>query len=259
MQKRFIQHPLKLALLASLAVSGAAQAHLIDRGGGLIYDDVLDITWLQNANLFKTQYHADDTTVDQIIDAVPTITDSRGTHTVVPDDFDTATGLMSWSGAMAWAQWLDYGGYEDWRLPTLNPSDTSCSNYFNPGGGFPVQYLGTGCTGGELSHLLVADLGNKAFESVLDPTGDTAEQMANLALFSNVQSDAYWSGLEYAPGTGFAWLFSTDYGLQVPYFKDNVSYAWAVRPGDVAAAPEPATLGLLGLALAGLAAMRRRG
>ena len=40
-----------LAGLLVLAITGAAQAALIDRGGGFIYDDVLDITWTQSANL----------------------------------------------------------------------------------------------------------------------------------------------------------------------------------------------------------------
>jgi hypothetical protein len=49
-----------LALLAGVALSGAAQAALHDRGGGLIYDDVLKVTWLQDANYAKTSgYDAD--------------------------------------------------------------------------------------------------------------------------------------------------------------------------------------------------------
>ena len=32
-------------------VFGVAQAALVDRGGGFIYDDVLDITWTQSANI----------------------------------------------------------------------------------------------------------------------------------------------------------------------------------------------------------------
>jgi len=37
----------KLAVAAGLlSLGGLAQATLIDRGNGLIYDDVLNITWL---------------------------------------------------------------------------------------------------------------------------------------------------------------------------------------------------------------------
>ena len=31
-----------------------AQAALVDRGGGMLYDTVLNITWLQDANYAKT-------------------------------------------------------------------------------------------------------------------------------------------------------------------------------------------------------------
>ena len=49
-----------LILLAGISLSGAAQAALFDRGGGLIYDDVLNVTWLQDANYAKTSgYDAD--------------------------------------------------------------------------------------------------------------------------------------------------------------------------------------------------------
>ena len=37
-----------------LAFSGNAGAALHDRGSGLIYDDVLDITWLQDAGMGGT-------------------------------------------------------------------------------------------------------------------------------------------------------------------------------------------------------------
>jgi hypothetical protein len=83
-----------MTLSLGLMATTTAQASLFDRGGGLIYDDDLDITWLADANYAKTSgYDAD--------------------------------GFMSWSEAMTWASSLVYGGYSDWRLPT---SDT-CSSY----------------------------------------------------------------------------------------------------------------------------------
>ena len=41
----------KLIVLTLVFISGAAQAALVDRGGGFIYDDVLDVTWTQNASI----------------------------------------------------------------------------------------------------------------------------------------------------------------------------------------------------------------
>jgi hypothetical protein len=112
-----------------------------------------------------------------------------------------------------------------------------------------------------LSHLLVADLGNKPRESVLDPTGDTAEQIANLALFSNVQLEFYWSGTEYGlPGASDAFTFFGGMGYQRYDDKGSRMYAVAVRPGDVTGSvPEPETLALVAAALLGLVAVRRHG
>lgn len=172
---------------------------------------------------------------------------------------DTATGTLNWDAAVLWADTLVYGGYSDWRLPTLNPSDTTCSDNFDAGGSFGLQYFGTGCTGGELSHLFVTDLGNQASTSVLNQVGDSAEQVANLALLSNVQSLGYWSGTEYPPGPGGAWVFRTDGGNQGVANTAGRGFAVAVRPGDVVTSvPEPQSLPLVLLALGAAVVARRK-
>jgi hypothetical protein len=233
------------AAVVLVTLTGVAQAALVNRGGGMIYDTTLNLTWLADMNYAKTSGYAASGVAPG---------SSANTNTIWTD------GRMGWNAANAWANNLTYGGFDDWRLASMNPSDTTCSTSFNPGGGFPTQYAGDNCTGGELSHLFVADLGNKAGESVLTQTGDTAEQKANLALFSNVQSYAYWSGVEYAPNTLNAWYFGTYGGYQLFDAKGYALYAVAVRPGDVAASvPEPQTfaLVLMGFGAAGLARRKR--
>ena len=69
-----------LVVALVLGFSGPAGAPLIDRDNGLIYDDVLDITWLQDASF---------------------------------------GGNMNWNDSVAWADDLIFGGYDDWRLPSI--------------------------------------------------------------------------------------------------------------------------------------------
>ncbi|MBK7460294.1 MAG: DUF1566 domain-containing protein [Betaproteobacteria bacterium] len=216
---------------AIVALTGAAQAALIDRGGGMIYDTTRNITWLADMNYAKTQFE-----------------NTSGAQ-------GDADGRMTWAAATAWANTLVYGGYSDWRLPTVAQPDTSCSSTIN--GGTPnAQYIGYNCTGSEMGHLFYADLGGKAEESVLEQTGDTDLEKSNLALFNNVQASDYWTGLEYPPIPGTrAWKFQTQWGWQTFTNKSFELYALAVRPGDV---PEPQTLALALLALGATVVARRR-
>ena len=232
-----------VGLMAGLAGAGTAQAALYDRGGGLIYDDVLNITWLQDANYAKTSGYDSD-------------------------------GRMNWDAAMAWAGQLVYGGYDDWRLPVMvfpAPGAWAFSNNGTTTGGYGATGSGWGPAGdsdglwSELGWMWYHNLGNLGY---CTPNGggsstscdeQTGWGLKKTGPFSNLQDYAYWSGTEYAPNPGLAWDFGTYSGVQsYHYYKSNELYAWAVRPGDVAAAPEPGSLVLLGAGLAGLGWSRRR-
>ena len=117
----------------------------------MVYDTDLNITWLADANLFKTQYDADNSILSTLIGV--DVTDGLGTHPTTAADFDTSTGQMTWWGAMAWASSLDYGGYSDWRLPMTLQPDAACSAQ-SPSGSY-----GYNCTGSELGHLFYTELG----------------------------------------------------------------------------------------------------
>lgn len=219
------------ACLSGLCV-GPTHAALIDRGGGLIYDTVLHITWLADMNYARTQFESAGGLVG------------------------TATGKMEWLQANTWANNLAYGGYIDWRLPNTVQPDPSCSLQNDEGAS-----SGTGCTASEMGHLFYQDLGGHPGESVLDSTGDTALEMANLALFSNVQSNLYWSSTPYDPDSDFGWSFWTTNGNQSALNKDFQLFAMAVRHGDsVGTVPEPsaAVLALTAIGLISVGCRRRR-
>lgn len=109
------------AAAAMLALSGAAQSALINRGGGMIYDTTANITWLADMNYAYTSgYVASGVAPGS----------AHGENTIWTD------GRMSWAAAKNWADNLVYGGFSDWRLPTLSPSDTTCSDSYDAGPGF---------------------------------------------------------------------------------------------------------------------------
>ena len=96
------------ALVLGLAAS--ADAALIDQGNGTVLDDSTNLLWLKDANYADTEL---DTAgrITAIIADVGTVAE----HALVAGDFDASTGLMTWWGAVAWAQDLTFAGYSDWR------------------------------------------------------------------------------------------------------------------------------------------------
>jgi hypothetical protein len=73
---------------------------------------------------------------------------------------------------------------------------------------------------------------------------------------TNIQN-AYWSGTEVASDLRFAWLFLPVDGSQGNGGKDSHYYGWAVRPGQIAAAPLPGTALLMALGFGAMALSRR--
>ena len=216
-----------IALLASAVVNGTAQASLVARNGGMVYDDVNNITWAADANLFQTQAASNPNLVNEIIAANGgVIYDTannfdNGTYSLSNADFNTGTGQMAWWGAMAWANNLTLGGYTDWTLPTTVPALTGYNQ-----------------TGSQMGDLFYNQLGGVA--GTLDTgTSITTTHNANYNLFSNVYSEQYWSSSEYAPHGCCAWNFSNRFGSQQQFPKNSQYYAWAVRSGDVAASSVP--------------------
>ena len=234
----------------SLAASASSQAALLDRGNGLIYDNVLNVTWAQDVALSSTLVGA---------------------------------GIFNWFGAQAWADQLVFGGYDDWRLPTLSPvNGTTFNRVFHCDGsadyGFGIAAPGgasAGFTGNELAYMYHVNLGNKSRctgegpflpgkifgpnvgvqnASFVDAlTGETVS-------FLNLQGEKrdFWT--DYVPilPDEFSWLFKYD-GFNDWANSINRARAWVVRDGDVfAAVPEPNTLLLLLGLIPGLWLLSRR-
>jgi hypothetical protein len=236
---------LSLALAtAGLLTSGMAQAALNDRGGGLLYDDVLNVTWLQDANYAQNSgYDAD--------------------------------GQMDWNTANTWAANLVYGGYNDWRLAANTPVGADWNYEWSDAG---ITDWGYNITSphSELSYMYYVNLGLKGYVSpagdyqpdygvfgngTLNGTDSGSLGQKDVGPVKNLQSNAYWSGTAYAKDpAGDAWGFRTTSGYQFNGYQSYQFYAWAVRPGDVAAVPEPEVYGLLmaGLGVLGVVAKRRR-
>src|SRR5207302_5162416 len=104
-------------LVAGMGVVGNASATLLPRGADMVYDNVLNITWVRDASLCAT-----------LNDCL-----NRADNVV--------TGGMAWSDAKTWAANLVFGGFDDWRLPY--------ASVIAGAGPTPVVYPCTGAGGAD--------------------------------------------------------------------------------------------------------------
>ena len=192
------------------------------------YDTTLDITWLADANYAKTSGYDDD-------------------------------GRMTWGEAKSWVDTLNAAnhlGYSDWRLPKLYVD--SCN----------FTYNGTGCgynvlTGSEveMASLWYDTLGNIAYYDTAGNGPQPGFGLTNTGPFSNIEQYYYWSGQVggyFGGGIPRAYYFNAFDGSQSTNPRSEISYAWAVRSGDVSAVPVPAAVWLFGSALIGLLGVAKR-
>lgn len=91
---------LALAALVMVLPPRDARAALIDYGGGLVYDSVQDLTWLDPSF------------------AQPPHTSMMGDP--LSCGSDPCDWYYTWAGATAWVGALSYEGYDDWRLPSTS-------------------------------------------------------------------------------------------------------------------------------------------
>jgi hypothetical protein len=236
-----------------------ANAALINRGSGMVYDDVLDVTWLQDANYAKTS------------------------------GFDS-DGFMSWDLATNWASNLVFGGYSDWRLPTTNPINGVSFNRGFSFNGTTDRGFNIDPSASELGHMFFNNLANVSFWS---PTGLAAQPGSESFNSSFVDGESgitysfenigitYWTDRLVQVSTdpdpkryaGYAYNFRTNSGIatgEQVFAVDFAPYsAWALRDGDVASTlstppdnsvdvTEPSTIGLLLFSAFGIVAARRQ-
>jgi hypothetical protein len=220
------------------AVQAALQPYTSD-GKNLVYSTEQNLTWTADANLFRTQYLADTTIINQIKSAVPSVDG----HTVVDGDFDSSNGRMTGYGAMAWVQWLgtiSYGGFNDWRLPDV--LDAQCAG------------LGQTCPDGEFGYFWYNEgqLTDPPQAINTDPPGILGNY------FVNLQSHIYWV-LPVTDGVAIIFNTNADFGgWYDSQSLEKMNNAWAVRSGQITPPTPIPTLSewaqiLLALSLMGMA------
>lgn len=230
----------RILILLFIMGTFSVQAALHDRGNGLIYDDVLDITWSKDANPAGTQ-------------GLGVIWPSFG------DDIGDVLGYMTLAEARDWIDTLNqsqYKGYSDWRLPKVSPLNSSefvmgstmtgcdgliCDYGYNigaPGTAYP------GSTASELAYMFHTNLGNA---SLVLPDGtsntvtcaqETPYCLQYTGLLTNLTPDIYWTDqlasptMTTLPGAiHFVYLMRS--GRQSYISANLAGLVWPVRDGDI--------------------------
>jgi len=154
---------LLFALSFSVLIAPNVNAELIPSADGpTVYDTVLKVRWLADANLAGN----------------PQMRETLGVGININPD-----GGMDYPTALRWVQALNkknYLGHSNWQLPVTPARDKTCSS-------FNVDSFGAACTGSALGNLYIIGLGKTFPDSVVP------DFSAAIGPFQNVQPSMYWT------------------------------------------------------------------
>lgn len=204
-----------LAACCMAVLTVTARAALHDRGGGLIYDDVLDVTWLQDA-----AYH--------VTSNAPNV---------------DANGRMTWQDAMNWAAGVTYHDtvrnvdWDDWRLPKMLPVNGTAFNLAYSYQGLTDNGYNITSPASELSYMYYVNLHGMP---LVDTSGNFNPGSAGIpdpAPFTGL-GGATWAQTDHPADPAQAFVLGMGNGHQNWFSKQVTQSVWLVRDGDVAITPD---------------------
>ncbi|MDB4431067.1 DUF1566 domain-containing protein [Pseudomonadales bacterium] len=248
-------------LFLSVSLNSFGALSIRDLDGNLsnghegVYDDVLNVTWLANANL------AQSTTFGISINSNGSMTNAQTELYVV------SANVANYLGHSAWR--LPNMGFVSGVYNTATSYDGSSDRGYNIGA--PINLMNpngqsTDFLGNELAFMYYQNLGGlakclSATVCLQDSNLYGLQNMSNernLELFSSISPFYYRSKNQANGGSNFGTSFNS--GLQVGLSSASNESVWLVHDGDIGAAvvPIPAAAWLFGSALAGLLIAKRK-